>query len=77
MAKNERLDRTESTQAVRTPKVFAGPCPRNPAHPQTRVYKTDGRVRRCICDDCGKTWKQIGPEAGSDDEEKTVVDAES
>jgi hypothetical protein len=35
-------------------------CPVNPEHGRTRVYKTAGRVRHCVCDDCGKTWKQTG-----------------
>jgi len=48
---------------VRTPKEFAGPCPRHPSHIHTKVYKTEGKVRRCRCDDCGHTWKQIGEPA--------------
>ncbi len=36
-------------------------CPVNPEHGRTRVYKTAGRTRHCVCDDCGKTWKQTGP----------------
>lgn len=35
-------------------------CPVNPEHGRTRVYKTAGRTRHCVCDDCGKTWKQTG-----------------
>jgi hypothetical protein len=36
-------------------------CPVNPDHPGARTYKTAGRVRYCVCDTCGQTWKQTGP----------------
>jgi hypothetical protein len=48
-------------EAVRTPQVFAAECPKNPEHKATRVYRTVGAVRYCVCDDCGHTWKQTGP----------------
>jgi len=35
-------------------------CPVHPDHPGARVYKTSGRTRYCICDTCGRTWKQTG-----------------
>jgi hypothetical protein len=55
--------KSEEAQAVRTPQVFAGECPNNAAHLATRVYKTLGEVRYCVCDDCGRTWKKEGPRA--------------
>lgn len=48
---------------TRSPRVFAAVCPRNPGHQATRVYKTKGRTRYCVCDDCGNTWKQVGEAA--------------
>lgn len=54
---------TGEIQRVRSPQIFAATCPRNAAHKNTRIYKTDGKVRRCVCDDCGHTWKQIGEPA--------------
>lgn len=63
MAKSK--DETKSTdnqapQRVKSPKVKAGECPKNKHHKNTRVYKTDGRTRRCKCNDCGHTWKITG-----------------
>lgn len=51
------------TERVRSPKVAAGPCPRSANHKNTRIYKTDGKTRRAKCNDCGHTWKVIGPYA--------------
>jgi hypothetical protein len=48
---------------VRTPQVRAGACPKSELHTATRVYKTLGEVRYCVCDDCGHTWKKHGPPA--------------
>lgn len=50
-------------KAARKLRVFAGPCEQVPTHKRTRVYKTLGQVRFCVCDDCGHTWKKTGPEA--------------
>jgi hypothetical protein len=47
-------------QPPRKMTVFAGSCPKVPRHQRTRVYKTLGRTRYCVCDDCGHTWKQMG-----------------
>lgn len=44
-------------------RVHAGPCPNSAHHNSTRVYKTNGRIRFCICDDCGCSWKKAGPPA--------------
>lgn len=38
---------------------FSPACPRSPEH-RARVHQTVGRVRRCICDDCGHEWQQVG-----------------
>jgi hypothetical protein len=44
-------------------RIHAGPCDRVPTHKNTRVYNTKGRVRFCVCDDCGATWKKTAAEA--------------
>lgn len=44
-------------------RVLAGACPQSPRHENTRVYNTRGATRYCCCDDCGHTWKVIGPTA--------------
>lgn len=62
-----RRNQTTSVEPVRRPRVFALACPVNPKHVATRVYRTDGETRYCVCDDCGATWKQIGPAAGEDE----------
>src|SRR5262245_25100149 len=36
-------------------------CPKSPTHTALRVYKTSGRTRHCVCDDCGHHWKISGP----------------
>jgi len=43
--------------------VTAGPCPVNPAHSPTRVTSTQGRVRYCVCDQCGERWQKVGERA--------------
>lgn len=35
-------------------------CPVNPEHTGARVYKTSARTRYCVCDTCGRSWKQTG-----------------
>ena len=54
----------------RAKKVTAGACPKSARHTNTRVYKTSGRKRYCVCDDCGETWIVVGPEASEDDAEE-------
>ncbi len=39
-------------------RASAGPCPKNQNHVNTRIYSVKGRVRYCVCDDCGENWKQ-------------------
>ena len=34
-------------------------CPRSEHH-KARVHRTVGRVRHCVCDDCGHEWQQAG-----------------
>ncbi len=62
----ERHDQTEAVLPSRKKRVFAGACPNKETHANTRVYKTDGLIRYCVCDDCGHTWKQTGPKAESE-----------
>ena len=47
-------------QRVASPKIRAAACDACGSE-QTRVYKTEGRIRRCVCDHCGNTWKLTGP----------------
>jgi hypothetical protein len=47
----------------RPKRASAGPCPRVTSHVNTRIYKTAGTTRYCVCDDCGETWKQTGQAA--------------
>jgi len=54
---------TGEIRKTRSPRVFAAVCERNPNHQSTRIYKTKGRTRYCVCDDCGHTWKQVGEPA--------------
>ena len=49
-----------SPQRVASPKIRAAACDACGSE-QTRVYKTEGRIRRCVCDHCGNTWKLTGP----------------
>jgi hypothetical protein len=53
------------TEPVRTMNVEAGPCEKHPHHINTRVYRTVGQTRYCVCDDCGHTYKRIGPPAAT------------
>jgi len=62
--RSSETDASEA-KAVRTPQVRAGACPKSDAHNATRVYRTIGEVRYCVCDDCGHTWKKSGPPAGA------------
>lgn len=47
-------------QRVASPKIRAAACGACGSE-HTRVYKTEGRIRRCVCDHCGTTWKLTGP----------------
>lgn len=38
---------------------FSPACPRSEHH-KSRVHRTVGRVRHCVCDDCGHEWQQAG-----------------
>jgi hypothetical protein len=47
-------------QRVASPRIRAAACEACGSE-HTRVYKTEGRIRRCVCDHCGATWKLTGP----------------
>ena len=54
-------ERRRSQTAEESPakgQKIAGPCPDSKNHRNTRVYRTVGRIRYCVCDDCGTTWKR-------------------
>jgi hypothetical protein len=53
----------ETLEPTRTKLERTGPCPKTPAHTNTRVYRTVGQTRYCVCDDCGHTFKRIAPAA--------------
>lgn len=53
-------------EPVRRPMANAGPCPKNAAHTNTRIYTTKGTTRYAVCDDCGETWKVIGQRTDKD-----------
>jgi hypothetical protein len=64
--KNQKSEEPKNqAEEVRTPLVRAGACPRAEHHKNTRVYRTVGETRYCVCDDCGHTWKRTGPRAGT------------
>lgn len=52
-----------ATPTVPRVEITAGPCPKSDNHTSTRIYKTAGRVRYCVCDECGENWKKSGPYA--------------
>lgn len=62
--------REEQAKPKRTVAVRAGDCPRAPRHGAGRVYKTAGRVRYCVCDQCGHTWTKAGPLATTNGEDQ-------
>lgn len=57
-----------TVQPVRSPRASVSPCPttahlpEEKQHKNRKIYKTDGRIRRCRCDDCGETWKMVPEE---------------
>lgn len=62
-------DQSTQTLPVRKQLVYAGPCqrvlgPGATPHKHTRVTSTQGKIRYCICDDCGEKWKKVGPVVG-------------
>lgn len=42
---------------------IAGNCRKHEQHGTGRVYRTDGKTRYCVCDQCGDKWKVVGPYA--------------
>ena len=62
-AKKDDTQTAPTPKPVRSKSVIAGDCPRNAAHENVSVYKTQGRTRYCKCNDCGATWKVIADAA--------------
>lgn len=60
-AKSDKPEATSSRLAI--PRRMPMQCPKSPAHTHTRVYATRGRIRHCVCDDCGETFKVSGDTA--------------
>ena len=58
----------ELPQKKRKRVVSAGNCPLNAKHGPGRVYRTNGRVRYCVCDECGETWTKAGPPAQEEED---------
>ena len=46
----------EPESGIETVTTGTGPCPGNPEHTQTRVYRIRGKQAECCCDVCGRTW---------------------
>ncbi|HWB13332.1 MAG TPA: hypothetical protein VG826_29170 [Pirellulales bacterium] len=64
MAKERRRPEGNVQTLPAAPVETAAPvCPRNSAHTATRVYRTEGRLLFCVCDDCGDLWKEKAPAA--------------
>ncbi len=55
----KKKTRTTHREPVQPKRAQAGPCDRNPSHLNTRIFSVHGRVRYCVCDDCGHRWKMI------------------
>lgn len=55
--------KSEGSARVNLPRKMPLSCPNNATHRNTRVYTTKGRVRHCVCDDCGTTFKVAGDQA--------------
>jgi hypothetical protein len=53
----------EAPQRLPRPRLQVDPCPTNAAHAHRRIYRTDGRTRYCVCDDCGTRYKMTADEA--------------
>jgi len=56
-------EQQQQKQVERKQRVRAGVCPRVARHGNGRVYKTAGRKRYCVCDECGHTWTKAGEQA--------------
>ena len=54
LSKKGDLPRTERVR------IEAGTC-RECKSSRSRVYKTQGVHRYCVCDECGHTWSKAGP----------------
>lgn len=56
-----RLVKKADTTKTERVRIEAGKCEACNATKGTRVYKTQGVVRYCVCDQCGNTWQKSGP----------------
>jgi len=61
MARKKNDTITDDTRRKSSPRVSAPCCERINTHKNTRIVMTRGRIRRCICDDCGHSWTITGP----------------
>jgi len=61
MARKKNDTITDDTRRKSSPRMAAPCCERIETHTNTRIIKTVGRIRKCVCDDCGHVWKITGP----------------
>ena len=54
------MEREEKPVAER-PVRFRARCPKSSFH-SAEVRKTEGRIRYCVCQSCGHSFQQVGPE---------------
>ena len=52
---------TPTMEATEPRRAGAPVCPDVESHANTRVYKTNGSVQYCKCNDCGKLWSRPRP----------------
>lgn len=55
-----RLSKKQDLPRAERVRIEAGNC-MDCKSAKTRVYKTQGVVRYCVCDECGNTWSKSGP----------------
>lgn len=63
------IDLIKAARAMNTPnpepnvliemRKFGPVCPKSEHH-KARVKRTRGKIRECVCDDCGREWTQAG-----------------
>jgi len=61
MKLRSRLTNKNDAPKTERVRIEAGQCDACKAKTGTRVYKTQGVVRYCVCDQCGHTWQKSGP----------------
>lgn len=64
----EAMKKKQDAEKAEKKRFSAGDCPRVKNHGKGRVYTTRGRVRYCVCDECGATWQKAGSLPGEADE---------